>query len=110
MWDLDRAFRSILNALTEVQALKKHGIEFQLLTMNIDTSYPIGEFFFTVVAAFAQLERQTISQRTKEGLRAAVKRGKRLGRKPKMSNRQVQSTIVKIASGDFTVREIAAHP
>lgn len=108
VWDLDRAFRSTLDALSEVQALKERGIEFQVVTMNIDTSNPMGEFFFTVVAAFAQLERQTNSQRTKEGLRAAIKRGKRLGRKPKMSKRQVQSAMVKIASGDFTAREIAA--
>ena len=108
VWNLDRAFRSTLDALSEVQALKERGIEFQVVTMNIDTSEPMGEFFFTVVAAFAQLERQMISQRTKEGLRAAVKRGKRLGRKSKMSRPQILSAIANIASGKFSAKEIAA--
>ena len=108
VWNLDRAFRSTLDALTQVQALKERGIEFQVVTMNIDTSEPMGEFFFTVVAAFAQLERQTISQRTKEGLKAAKRRGKRLGRIPKLSKRQVQSAIAKLETGAYSVREIAA--
>lgn len=108
VWNLDRAFRSTLDALTQVQALKERGIEFQVVTMNIDTSEPMGEFFFTVVAAFAQLERQTISQRTKEGLMAAKRRGKQLGRKAKLSKQQVRSAIAKIETGKFTVREVAA--
>lgn len=108
VWNLDRAFRSTLDALTQVQALKERGIEFQIVTMNIDTSEPMGEFFFTVVAAFAQLERQTISQRTKEGLKAAKRRGKRLGRIPKLSERQIQSAIAKLDTGKYSVRELAA--
>ena len=107
VWDLDRAFRSTLDALTQVQALKERGIEFQVVTLNIDTSQPIGEFFFTIVAAFAQLERQTISQRTKEGLRAAKRRGRKLGRKPKLSKRQALSAKDKFQSGNFTMKEIA---
>lgn len=114
VWDLDRAFRSTLDALTQTKLLKERGVEFQVVTMNIDTSEPMGEFFFTVVAAFAQLERRTISKRTKEGLRAAVKRGKRLGRPPSMSKRQLIAAMLKIDSGEATIAEIAAmngvHP
>jgi len=114
VWDLDRAFRSTLDALTQTKLLKDRGIEFQVVTMNIDTSEPLGEFFFTVVAAFAQLERRTISKRTKEGLKAAKKRGKRLGRPPAMSKRQLISAKLKIETGEATVAEIAAlngvHP
>lgn len=114
VWDLDRAFRSTLDALTQTKLLKERGIDFQIITMNIDTSEPMGEFFFTVVAAFAQLERQTISKRTKEGLRAAVKRGKRLGRPPSMNAGQVLAAIQKIENKEATIEEIAAlngvHP
>lgn len=114
VWDLDRAFRSTLDALTQTQRLKERGIEFQIVTMNIDTSEPLGEFFFTIVAAFAQLERRIISKRTKEGLRAAVKRGKRLGRPPAMNKHQVLAAIQKIENKEATIEEIAAlngvHP
>lgn len=82
--------------------------------MNIDTSEPMGEFFFTVVAAFAQLERRIISKRTKEGLRAAVKRGKRLGRPPSMTSEQILFAIQKIKTKEATIKEIAVlhgvHP
>ena len=114
VWDLDRAFRSTLDALTQTKHLKERGVDFQIITMNIDTSDPMGEFFFTVVAAFAQLERRTISKRTKEGLKAARKRGKRLGRPPAMNIEQVQLAKQKIESNEATIREIAAlngvHP
>jgi len=114
VWDLDRAFRSTLDALTQTKYLKERGIEFKIITMNIDTSEPMGEFFFTVVAAFAQLERRTISKRTKEGLKAAKKRGKRLGRPPAMTPKQVLSAIQKIENKEATIEEIAAlndvHP
>lgn len=114
VWDLDRAFRSTLDALTQTKHLKERGIDFQIVTMNIDTSEPMGEFFFTVVAAFAQLERRTISKRTKEGLRAAVKRGKRLGRPPSMNASQVLAAMQKIETKEATIEEIAAlngvHP
>lgn len=114
VWDLDRAFRSTLDALTQTENLKERGIDFQVVTMNIDTSEPMGEFFFTVVAAFAQLERRTISKRTKEGLKAARKRGKRLGRPPSMSKGQLIAAKQKIANKEATIEEIAAlngvHP
>ena len=108
VWDLDRAFRSTLDALTHTKHLQERGIEFQVVTMNIDTSQPMGEFFFTVVAAFAQLERRTISERTKQGLRAAVKRGQRLGRKPTLSNRQVLIAKEKLQSKETSLCELAA--
>lgn len=108
VWDLDRAFRSTLDALTHTQSLKMRGIEFKVVSMDIDTSEPLGEFFFTIVAAFAQLERQTLSKRTKEGLRAAVKRCKKLGRPSLLTRRQVLSAGHKLNSGDMTLQEIAA--
>ena len=114
VWDLDRAFRSTLDALTQTKRLKERGIEFKVVTMNIDTSDPMGEFFFTVVAAFAQLERRTISKRTKEGLKAARKRGKRLGRPPAMTKCQLLAAKLKIETGEASIAEVAAlngvHP
>jgi len=60
------------------------------------------------------LERRTISKRTKEGLKAAKKRGKRLGRPPAMSKRQLLAAKLKLETGDASVAEIAAlngvHP
>ena len=60
VWDLDRAFRSTVDALLEVEKLRHRGIEFQVVNLNVDTSTPSGELIYTVMAAFAQFERQTL--------------------------------------------------
>lgn len=89
VWDLDRAFRSTVDAILTSEALRERGVNFKIVTLNIDTSEPYGELFYTMVAAFAHLERRIISKRTKEGLEAARKRGKRLGRPPKLNRKKI---------------------
>lgn len=89
VWDLDRAFRSTLDAIQELERMKGKGVEFRCVTLNIDTTTPAGMLIYTVVAALAEWERNNLSQRTKEGLAAARRRGVRLGRPPKLSERQI---------------------
>lgn len=112
--DLDRAFRSTVDAILTAEQLRERGIEFQIVTMNLDTTTPAGEFFYTIMAAYGQFERRNLSRRTKEGLVAARLRGKRLGRPPKMSKRQVMSARLKIDANEATLEELAAlngvHP
>jgi len=62
----------------------EHGIEVRILSGTLAGSYhPTGEgkFFFTMMAAFAELERHMIHQRTMAGLQAARAKG-RLGGRP----------------------------
>jgi len=89
VWDLDRAFRSVVDALTEAKKLKDRGIEFQVANMHIDTSTPGGVFIYTIMSALAEFERNMLIQRTKEGMEAARQRGVRLGRPPKLSPDQI---------------------
>lgn len=89
VWDLDRAFRSVVDALTEAEKLRHRGVHFQIANLHIDTSTPAGIFVYTMLSALAEFERRTLSQRTKEGLAAARKRGARIGRPPIMSRRDV---------------------
>lgn len=106
--DLDRAFRSTVDAITELEKLKKRGVFLRILNMQLDTSSPLGLFFYTVVAAWAVLERQTISVRTKEGLAAARERGKRLGRPPKLTGGQLAEARNRLDRPGQTIRKIAA--
>ncbi|WP_202977621.1 recombinase family protein [Parasedimentitalea marina] len=73
--DLDRAFRSSIDAMLTADALRQRGVHFRILSLRIDTSTAEGELFFTIMASFAQFERRIISRRTKQGLNAARKRG-----------------------------------
>lgn len=78
--DLDRAFRSAIDAMMTAEALRSRGVRFRVLNFPIDTMSEEGELFFTILAAFAQFERRIISRRTKEGLEAARRRGAKIGR------------------------------
>ena len=75
---LDRAFRSSLDALTELEKLQSNGIQFLSLSQNFDTTTPDGKFLYTIAAALATWEREVLSLRTKEGLEAARRQGKKL--------------------------------
>ncbi len=114
VWDLDRAFRSTVDAITQAEHLRERGIDFQIVTLGVDTSTPDGKLVYTVIAAMAEYERSRLSERTKQGLEAARRRGQRLGRPPKMTNAQVISAMQKIAAREATIQEIAAlngiHP
>ena len=114
VWDLDRAFRSTVDAILQEKRLRENGIAFEIISLNVNTAEPAGEFAYSVMAAAAQLERRMISKRTKEGLAAARKRGVLLGRKPKLSQRQVRQAQEKLDAGSHTQAELAAmfdvHP
>ena len=82
----DRAFRSVIDALTELEKLKAKGVQFVSITQHFDTRTEEGEFLYTVAIALARWERRILSRRTKEGLRAARARGVKLGRPKKVAN------------------------
>ena len=107
VWDLDRAFRSTVDALLEAEKLRQRGIEFQIVNLNVDTATPSGELIYTVMAAFAQFERSNLIKRTKEGMAAARLRGKHIGRPYKLSLEEVVLAHSKIQSGDSTLTDMA---
>ena len=77
---LDRLGRSLKKLLELVEAFKERGIHFQSLDDGIDTSTSVGNFFFQVIGAFSELERNLIVERTQKGLKAARSRGRLGGR------------------------------
>ena len=86
---LDRTFRSSLDALAELDKLHQCNIKFMSISQNFDTTTPDGKFLYTLAAALATWEREILSLRTKEGLEAARKKGKKLGRPKKLSLEQI---------------------
>lgn len=77
----DRLARSLHDLLDIVKAIEERGAGFRSLAEDIDTTTPAGRLIFHVFASIAQFERERISERTKEGLQAARKRG-RVGGRP----------------------------
>ena len=82
VWKLDRLGRSTMQLMQYVNGLQERGVDFVSLQDAIDTTTPAGKFFFTVMAAFAQLEHDLIVERTNAGLAAARARGRKGGRRP----------------------------
>lgn len=84
----ERLARSLRDLLDIVEAIKERGAGFRSLAEDIDTTTPAGRLVFHVFASIAQFERERISERTKEGLEAARKRGRIGGRPPALSDAQ----------------------
>jgi len=81
IYKLDRWARSSTELITNMNELIEKGIQFISLTDNLDLSTASGKLQFQILSAFAEFERNLISERTKEGLRRAKSQGKLLGRR-----------------------------
>lgn len=91
-----------------IEQLIDRGVTFKSLTEQIDLGAgPMGKAMLTILAAFAELERDIIVQRTRAGLEAAKARG-RVGGRPSVVDEKKMIRIRKlVASGDHTRAEIA---
>ena len=79
---ISRFARSTRDLLDLVEQLKRKGVQFISQKESIDTESPQGKFMLTVFGAMAELERDQMLQRQREGIEAAKKAGKYTGRQP----------------------------
>lgn len=88
VYKLDRLGRSLPDLVKLVDTFKEKGVLFHSLTdsISIDDS-AIGQMMFNIFAAFAQFERDLISERTRAGLAAAKARGRKGGRPKGLSKK-----------------------
>ena len=100
VWKLDRLGRSLRDLIGLLDDLKARGVAFRSLTEAIDTATPTGRAMWQMVGILAELERSLIQERTKAGRAAAVARGVRMGRKPKLSPQQVAHARKLIGQGE----------
>ena len=97
-----RSTRELVNALEEFRAL---GVDFISYAENIDTTTPQGRFFFTVIAGFAELEREQISENVRAGMARARAEGKQISR-PRIPQEK-QTRIRELAASGESRRAIA---
>jgi DNA invertase Pin-like site-specific DNA recombinase len=107
VWRLDRLGRSVRHLTETVNTLAERGVGFRSLTEGIDTTTPAGKLIFHVFAALAEFEREIIRERTRAGLDAARARGRKGGRRPKMTPAKLATARQLYDGKAHTVEQIA---
>lgn len=79
---ISRIARNTKDLLSIIAELTEKGVDFVSLKESIDTTTPQGRFMLTVFGALAELERENILERQREGIEIAKGEGKYKGRKP----------------------------
>jgi DNA invertase Pin-like site-specific DNA recombinase len=103
---MDRMGRSVLNLINVVNELHARGTDIRAIDQGIDTTTAAGKFFFHVLAALAEMEADINHERTMDGLAAARARGRKGGRRPKLTPAQADQARKLYAAREMTVAEI----
>jgi len=78
--EISRLARNTEDLLNITSTLKEKGVVFKSIKEGIDTSTEMGKFLLTIFGAVAELEREYILSRQREGIEIAKKQGKYKGR------------------------------
>ena len=112
---ISRIARNTRDLLSIVSELTEKGVEFVSLKENIDTTTPQGRFMLTAFGALAELERENILERQREGIEIAKREGKYKGRKPiDYDEAQMKALCKKWRAGEITatadMKELGLKP
>lgn len=100
---ISRFARNTRDLLDLVEQLKSKGVAFISKKETIDTNTAAGQFMLTVFAAMAQLERDCILDRQREGIAVAKSKGTYKGRKPvEIDNAMLQNVYSDWKSGNIS--------
>ena len=104
VWKLDRLGRTAKQLIDLMDDFNKNGVDFISVQDKIDTTTPLGRFVFMVLCGIAQMERETIAERTQKGLESARARGRVGGRPPK--NDKAKVALAMYDSGGYSIGAI----
>ena len=103
VYRLDRLSRGTKHLLELIENFEEQDIHFVSVKDNIDTTTPMGKFFFTIMGAFAEMEAALIRERILAGLHATRERGTALGRP---TNDLQRSKVLKLAKLGLSAPQI----
>lgn len=107
VWRLDRLGRSLKDLINIAERLECRKVGLRSLQEQIDTTSASGRLFFHVMGALSEFERNLIRERTRAGLRAARRRGKKPGRKRKLSTKDLTAAKAMLQDDGLTVEDVA---
>ena len=109
IWKLDRLGRNLRHLVNTVESLAERNIQFKVLTgkgAHIDTTTPAGKLIFGVFASLAEYEQELIRERTLAGLAAARARGRKGGRKFRLTKAKVRLAQASMSHRDSSVTQL----
>jgi len=102
---IDRLARNMTDLLSIVDDLIRRDVAVKFhsenLTFSPQTNDPMASLMLHMLGAFAEFERKLIGQRRREGVEAARKRGKQIGRPKALSKDDLDNIRRRIAAGEF---------
>ena len=105
---ISRLGRNTLDILNLIQRLEIEKVEFISLKENMDTTTPTGKAMLQMMSVIAELERNLLAERVKEGIIASRSRGTAVGR-PKLPQEKVNVAMRMYNSGEYSIKEIVAN-
>lgn len=112
VYRLDRLGRSLKDLIFIIEEINSKGASFVSLHDQIDTTTPQGQLTFHIFASLVEFQRTLISERTKDGLKAARARGKNGGRPKGLSQKTQQKARVAASlyqNNEMSISEICGH-
>lgn len=106
VWKLDRLGRTVMGIIETLQLVDERDVHLVSLMERIDLGTPIGKAMVTLLAVFAQLERDMIRQRTMEGMKRAKERGGAHGRPATMTPERIEVAKLMLSEDKHILHEI----
>jgi len=82
VYKVDRLSRSLLDFSQLLQFFDEHQVTFVSVTQHFNTNTSMGRLTLNILLSFAQFEREIISERTRDKMAAAKKKGRFIGGRP----------------------------
>ena len=82
VYKVDRLSRSLLDFTRLMETFERHGVSFVSVTQQFNTTTSMGRLTLNILLSFAQFEREIISERTRDKIAAARRKGKWSGGMP----------------------------
>ena len=106
VYKIDRLSRSLLDFMQLMKLFEQHGVTFVSVTQQFNTTTSAGRFTLNLLASFAEFERETISERTRDKMAATRRRGMWTGGQPVLGYDVREKKLIVNANEAETVRSI----
>src|SRR5262245_41793165 len=106
VYKVDRLSRSLLDFARIMETFERHKVSFVSVTQAFNTATSMGRLILNVLLSFAQFEREMISERTRDKIAAARRKGKWSGGMPILGYNVAETKLVVNAGEAKLVRQI----